>query len=254
VGAGPGIFHEFSKDGLATLDGERTTVFGRIVVGGWWGGESEPSGVAAPESPSAPAPTTRPMPHFGDRDTWAFSGDLSAAVRHSTYSGSTNRSFSNYSIAPAFDYFFADHVSIGLAAGVGHESDETHGDRGETLTSKSTSVFGGVRLGVDVPISTSVSFYPKAYVSARHSSFDVTSTGNAPLSVTTNTVELSYASNDVTLALYAPILLHFASHAFAGFGPSVARSVVNHREGSTGEDNLGTTIGAHLVVGGWLSR
>jgi hypothetical protein len=50
-----------------------------------------------------------------------------------------------------------------------------------------------------------------------------------------------------------PLLVHFASHAFFGFGPSVTHDLTNTVEGG-GVANLGTTVGAGLTVGGWLSR
>ncbi|MDB4938411.1 MAG: hypothetical protein JWP87_5383, partial [Labilithrix sp.] len=245
VGAGPGVFHEFAKEGLATLDGERTTIFGRVVVGGWWGGPSEPAAPAAAADASAQAPKAprHLAPRFGDGGTWAFSGELSAGVADSTYTGVRRRSSSSYSVTPAFDYFFADHVSFGFAAGVGHESDSTRGVLGAKSGTETTSFAGGLRFGVDVPLSPSFSFYPKVYANVRHSeSTDASLDGQTT----------KYASNDLSVALHAPYLVHFASHAFAGFGPYIAQSLVNHREGSSGDDNLGTTIGASLLVGGWL--
>jgi hypothetical protein len=51
-------------------------------------------------------------------------------------------------------------------------------------------------------------------------------------------------------SLYAPVLAHVATHVFVGFGPSIEHEFT--RTFDPGGDNRSTSIGAGLVVGGWL--
>ncbi|CAN5924201.1 hypothetical protein BH11MYX4_BH11MYX4_68310 [soil metagenome] len=55
----------------------------------------------------------------------------------------------------------------------------------------------------------------------------------------------------LSVGLYAPVLFHAASHLFVGFGPYVARDMKNTAEG-TASDNFASSVGADLLVGGWL--
>jgi hypothetical protein len=60
-----------------------------------------------------------------------------------------------------------------------------------------------------------------------------------------------YSVVNVTPGLYVPLLFHFAPHVFAGFGPFVSHDVHNKVE-NRDTNNLATTVGARLIVGGWL--
>lgn len=64
--------------------------------------------------------------------------------------------------------------------------------------------------------------------------------------------ERSATRNYVAIGIYTPLLLHFASHAFAGFGPYVSHELVNKVPGGSGTQNLATSVGANLIVGAWL--
>ena len=61
----------------------------------------------------------------------------------------------------------------------------------------------------------------------------------------------SASSTVVTLSLYAPVLVHVATHAFVGLGPFVAHDAVR-RADDRPRDNAATRVGASLVVGGWV--
>jgi hypothetical protein len=86
-----------------------------------------------------------------------------------------------------------------------------------------------------------LSFYPRASISVGREAFDVRS---APQ---TNAA----SSAVVTLGLYAPLLVHVATHAFAGFGPYISHDAIRRTDDRPG-DTLATRIGASLLVGGWL--
>ena len=110
-------------------------------------------------------------------------------------------------------------------------------------TTDDVSSFGGaVRLGGDAPLSPLVSFYPRASFAVSRESYDERSG-----------VARNAASATVfTLRLYAPLLVHVATHAFVGFGPSVVRDVLRSIDDDRRGDNLATRVGATLIVGGWL--
>ena len=240
VGAGPGMYAAL---GSSASDGERTAFFGRLVVGGWWGGADEPAtparNEAAPPEEALPRPRA---PSFGDSGTWLFTGALGANVARSSFNAS-NRSSTSYSVSPAVDYFFANHFSVGLAAAAAHSSVESPAVAPATTRQDSTAFSGAAVLGFDQPLASWLSVYPRASVAVGHTSFSTTRALDAANSATTN----------VTVALYVPLLVHVATHAFVGFGPSVTHDLMN-RFDQNDVSNLRTTVGGHLVIGGWLSR
>ena len=96
---------------------------------------------------------------------------------------------------------------------------------------------------MDFPLASSLSLYPRASIGAAHIS-ESSSSGVR---------ETEYVRNRVFVGLYLPLLVHVASHAFVGFGPSVTHDLMN-RYKTADHTNNGTTIAASLTVGGWLSR
>jgi hypothetical protein len=237
LGAGPGLYSAFGTGKTSELDGERTSLFGSVIVGGWWGGKGGAPLPTVPADVPFPPPEAR-RPRFGDDDTWVFTGDLGASVAHSTYADSDLKDTS-VSISPSVDYFVVEHLSLGVAGFVSHAS-RSSGAKNEVST---TEVGAAARIGVDIPLGTSLSLYPRAGLSVAHRSYEAKTLGTTT----------DYAATGLTVALYMPLLVHFASHAFAGFGPTLRHDLTNTVEGG-GASNLGTTVGAALVVGGWLSR
>ena len=241
VGLGPAIFHEFGKANTdPNVGGERTTIQARMVVGGWWGGDDAPTSDATATA-TVTTPAERPGPRFGDRDVWVLSGELGAAAAYSTYAG-VDSSSTSISISPSFDYFVATHVSLGLGGYVSYGSVQAPRPDGPKVKDQVTTLSLVGRIGVDLPLSRAFSFYPRASISVGRRSYDETS----------GTDENMYAVLNVTPSLYAPLLVHFAPHAFVGFGPYVSHDLANAEENSSRPDNLSTTVGARLIVGGWL--
>lgn len=239
VGAGPGVSHELGNaTGAPALGGPRTTVFGRLVVGGWWGGDEVPTSEPSSSSGESAAATTHAA-RFGDKHQWVFSGDLSGGVNYTKFTGSAVSS-TTVELSPAADYFPVSRLSVGLGGIVGHST--LTGSTDERLVIKSTRVGGDVRVGVDLPIASSLSFYPRASIGVFHDVY----TRYDPVSPDEK------QQIEVAVALYAPLLAHVAPHFFAGFGPIVLHDLLNNDQKPGAVDNLATRIGARLVVGGWL--
>ena len=243
VGAGPSLFHEFGKaHAEPDVGGERTTIAARMVVGGWWGGDDAAEARAtSADATAALPPPDRHAPHFGDRDQWVLSGELGAGVFRTTYGGVSSSS-TTYSVSPSFDYFVAAHVSLGLGGTLSHSSFEAPRPDGPKVQDDQTFVGAVGRLGVDIPLSSAFSLWPRASLAVGRSSYDERSGADA----------IQYAVINVTPALYVPLLVHFAPHAFVGIGPFVAHDLSNEIEGRNRPSNLATTVGARLLVGGWL--
>jgi hypothetical protein len=242
VGVGPSLFHEFGKANAdPSIGGERTTIAGRMVVGGWWGGDDAADARATSADGAASLPPDRHAPRFGDRDVWVLSGELGAAVTRTVYGG-VDSSATSYTINPSFDYFVARHVSLGLGGTLGYSSIVSPRADGPKVKADVMTLGAVGRFGVDIPLSSSLSWYPRASLAVGRTSYDETS------GIAAN----KYAAINVTAGLYAPLLVHFVQHAFVGFGPSVSHDLSNKVEDRSGTNNLATTIGARLIVGGWL--
>lgn len=245
LGAGPGVYTELGTTGTGVaFAGERTTTFVRLTMGAWWGGDaSRPRAVAEPaEEPSWAAPARPRDRRFGDAGTTVLSGELAAGISNTTYANLA-LSVTSYELRPAVDHFVADHVSLGGALRLSRSKVDATNDLGEKGELASTGVGATARLGVDLPLASSLSLYTRA-------SLDV---GRSWFSVKSSVRNVDTTSNTVTVGLYAPLLAHVAPHAFVGFGPYVARDLVNRPEDSQSND-LRTTVGAQLAIGGWLSR
>lgn len=90
-----------------------------------------------------------------------------------------------------------------------------------------------------------MSFYPRASLGIGVESQDEKSAG----------AENSNSQSYVWVGLYAPVLVHPASHVFAGLGPSVTRDLtrnVSFPNNAQGVQNQSTSVGVGLLVGAWL--
>jgi len=242
VGFGPTVFHQFARTQEVTVGGERTTFGAGLLVGGHVGGADE-----AVDAPPPPPPTgvTSREPAFGEPRQIVLSSALGASVSHTTYAG-TEAATTSASVYPAFDYFVADHVSLGVSLGASYgNTTGFDASNGATVTYKTSSFSVGGRVGRDLPITRSLSFYPRASLSA--------GTGS------TNEESSRGSANDDTdiffaVGVYAPLLVHPAPHLFVGFGPQASTDLLheyNDPRGGT-KSILATQVGASLVVGGWL--
>ncbi|CAN5748334.1 hypothetical protein BH11MYX4_BH11MYX4_42870 [soil metagenome] len=232
-GAGPILTHDVGS-GAGSSD-EATTIAGRIVVGGWWGGRA-PSRAASEEHVD-PTVAEVMAPHFVGRGQWVFTNEAGATAAYSHFPGQTTAEWATaVSLAPGFDVFVARHVSGGAAGRVCYSS------RG---SAREIEGGGGPRFGVDIPLGPSLSLYPRLLVTYARGTVESTTLRGAYSTRTTSSGAVFAAS------LYAPLLFHVATHAFVGFGPSLTQEISRSVDGGSGNP-VGTRIGAALVVGGWL--
>lgn len=234
LGLGPSFYREVGKTG-ATAIGEGTTVAAQTVIGVWWGGPK----VGPPPDDVEPAPRGR---RFGDARMLVLTGAVGAAVQATAYDHSSASSV-GASLAPGLDYFFADHVSLGIAAGIAYAKVQTPAAGGRTLDDRQLSLYITPRFGVDLPITSALSLYPRASMAIGVDDVE----RESPLGVANDRTDVV-----VTFGVFAPLLVHFASHAFVGIGPSAAHDVVRKNTNGGRRDTLGTTFGASALVGAWL--
>ena len=271
LGLGPGLFRDFGRvQNGPELAGERTSWFASVVVGGFWGGttppataepptpepreETPPPGEAAAPAPEetppptapaidAPAPTAPVAPRprrFGDPGEVVFSGELGASADVTSYGG-TNAKSHGVSFSPAFDVFTAPHISIGISASI--FTRYAFEQQPDTPGVKTTRGGGGLagRFGVDIPFASWLSFYPRASIGITVDDVEVQA----------GTASYQYTTRALGAGLYAPVLVHPASHFFVGFGPRASGDLVRTYS-PRDVDNRGYSVGADLVVGGWL--
>jgi hypothetical protein len=239
LGFGPKFFQEFGDaQGGPDVGGQRTSVGGAFVVGGWIGGQDPP------RPPPDAQPPVVPAKPFGSRGQVLLTSEILLQGSWLRYAGSGSSSAS-VGVSPGIDVFATDHFSFGASVGGSYGwSSGVDPTTGEPVTSQQTSGWLEPRIGVDLPLSPAVSFYPRASLGFGVTSQDEKSGGSE------NTNSQTY----VWVALFAPLLVHPASHVFVGFGPSVSRDLtrtVTYPGGQTVQ-NPGSSVGAGLVIGAWL--
>lgn len=238
-GFGPEFYHDFgSVSGGPNIGGQRTQILAGFVVGGYWGGE-------IPRS-AAPVPSPPPSKRFGDAGEFVFTDDLGLSVSSLTYAG-TDSTTRSVSVGGSFDYFVADHLSIGLGASVsssyfkGIDAQSRAG-----VTSSRTTLSFGPRVGVNVPIGDTFSVFPEFVLGIGHQGYDETS----------GTSENQTSDDMVSIGFFVPLLVHPVRHLFAGLGPSLyhelSHSVTFPDPLAPTVQNRETTLGIGSVIGGWL--
>src|ERR1700690_2144145 len=239
MGFGPSVFHEFGHvSGGPDVGGQRTTIACGLVVGGYFGGERAPAD--ALEDGPRPVPPRR----FGMEGEWVLTNDLTAGISSTGYIG-TSSSALGATLDVGFDYFVADNVSMGAAAAISYNRIQgTDASSGAPVT---TSVTGGgvlARLGYSVPVARWLSWFPRVSLGFSTDTFKESSgvSANQP------------SENIVTIAAFAPILVHPVPHFFAGLGPYVSQDVsrsVSFPNSLIQVQNQSSRAGLTLVVGGW---
>ena len=232
------VFHDFANvQGGTEVGGQETHVGFGFLLGGWFGGRAPPAEIE-------PAVATR-LPRFGDAGDAVFSNELTLGGSWTGYAGSAARSYGG-SLDLGLDYFIAEHVSIGASAsGSLSSSRSTDASTGSTLTTSSNGWGISGRLGIDVPLGRHASLWPRAALG--FSKYTV---------VEDETSKLVNAETITNVSLYAPVLVHPATHFFFGLGPSVtrnlSRAIAASSSGSAPSvQNPSTSVGAGAIVGGW---
>ena len=165
-----------------------------------------------------------PARNFGSAGQLTFASENTLDIVHSSNEATS------VTFGPAADYFIIDHLSIGGFIGFTflnvHDSD--------------TIKFGiGPRVGYYLPFTDMLGIWPKIGFSYAHTNMSVTVTDVMGVEHETS------ASNDaIALNLFAPIMMHPATHFFVGFGPFLDVDLSG--------DNRVTSYGLKLTIGGWL--
>jgi hypothetical protein len=143
-----------------------------------------------------------------------------------------------FSIAPAADYFVIPNLSIGGNILFGILS-PAHGSGAGSGPGITYTAFGiAPRVGYNVPITDMISIWPKLYFSY------LTASGS------NNTGGL----NSAALGIFAPIMFVPATHFILGIGPNFSTQLGNNAtqgNNSTGLPKL-TQVGIQATIGGWF--
>lgn len=165
---------------------------------------------------------------FGAVRQWAFSSDASFSVSRTTLEG-VEGALVQISLAPAADYFVLENLSLGGAVGV------TYNKSGESDGIRFTI---GPRVGYNFKLTRLLSIWPRLGLAYAYTSSDQLAQNFAGQGLQTA------KGNAVTIAIFAPVMVHPAPHFFAGLGPYV--------EADANGDRRATSWGVKLTLGGWI--
>jgi hypothetical protein len=144
-----------------------------------------------------------------------------------------------FSFAPAADYFVIDNLSLGVELLVGYATASPGSQPGSSTSPPSTNVTSyGIapRVGYNIPIGESFSFWPKVFF--EHAAYSVGGAGTG-------------YGNIQLLGLYAPFLYHPSPHFYLGVGPNILTELGANIDG-TGATGKLTAYGAFASIGGWF--
>lgn len=177
---------------------------------------------AAPE----PRASNGPPFGFGAPGQIAISSDFSAQIgTHAEVdpNGPNPASRTTVALGPALDVFVMQNFSVGGQVAFAWE---------KSGRSHVTGLGAGPRVGYDVPITDTFSFWPKGGMF-----FSVWSDQNA-------------SGSRVTAQVYAPFLFHPAPHFFVGFGPYFGVDLLSRWDGTAANRNIDFALAT--TVGGWF--
>jgi hypothetical protein len=201
---------------------------------------------ARPASQEEP-PAAAPERTFGDKGEIVLYGLLNGSLGHLGYS-SSSASTNSATVEPGFDYFVGRNVSLGAAAFL------QYGD--STSSVRSTSRFWAYgmygRVGGNVALGRAFSWRPIGSLGVWAQKTKLTApgpgytTGLDGIQVAGNN---DYTSRVVVVEVFAPLLVHPASHFFVGLGPDIYTDLSHQLSGFS---NKRTFVGLSSVVGGWF--
>ena len=182
-----------------------------------------PPAEAAPASP-APAATPTDDTHFGFAGQITISDDLEMTATRVSIAGQSG-SQTVIALKPALDFFPIANLSVGGQLIIGYQS----------IGSISSSELGLlVRVGYNVPISDTISIWPRLSVGYHHQGAD----------------QFGGALDSVPVDVFVPIVVQPASHFFIGGGPWYATTLLSQRE-SFDEARV-SVLGLRATVGGYF--
>jgi hypothetical protein len=154
-----------------------------------------------------------------------------------------------FGFAPAIDYFVTNGLSLGVN-GLVEVVNPAHSGN----TSSSGTAFGiAPRVGFNLPLSDTVSFWPKLYFS--YATLSVNASATSPGA---GTVSGSVGYNDTSIGIFAPLLFHPVAHFFFGIGPNLSTQLSNNATsniaGLSPPQNQPkvTEVGLQATLGGWF--
>jgi hypothetical protein len=232
AGVGPRITRNFGVLHGGPYDGSQTTLLtAEFAMGGWWGG--------SPETAS-PADAPPIAPRFGERGQVVFTTTATeASIGFFGYSQSTASTLSE-SIAPGFDIFVTDHLSLGLNVALSHSSGTSFDASGAKTDSSETSYRIGPRVGFDIRLPGALSLWPQAELGF----------GGGTSTQTSSAGSNDHTFKQTSVQASIPLLVHPAAHFFLGAGPYAFHDLSNADQNNF--ENDGTTFGASFLLGGWL--
>ena len=154
---------------------------------------------------------------FGSPGRIVISADASASLGYATY-GDRDAGF--FTLEPSADYFIKQNLSVGTALRI----------RALFGDADATAIGLNVRGGYNIPLSDSVSVWPKLGLSLNLGDEELLPLGNV-------------LPTDSTLVFdaYAPFLFHLGSNFFVGGGPRLELGI---------GDDVGVVFGVFTTVGG----
>ena len=229
VGVGPRITRNFGTVQGGPYDGSQTTYLtAEFSLGGWWGGSPE----------TAPAPDVRPrLPRFGDKGEIVLTTATKASIAFSGYSPSTASTLSE-SLAPGFDVFVVDHVSLAWThRWVTRAVRPSIRRRADAVVGKLLWTRSARRLRYSPAEACSrCGLRPKSGSEAGRRSRP------RPMAPTI----IAYTRSWVQASM--PLLVHPGAIS-SGCRPTRPRSFP---DGPSGFENEATTVGGSFLLGGWL--
>jgi len=243
VGAGPWLYHDFSRaQGRPDVGAERTSAGATMIFGGFWGGpevaESEPIMTRAEPSPPSAA-------RFGQAGSLVLTEETAVSIGWVWYSG-VDSSANSLTLSPGADLFVGDHVSLGLAFSYSYDQTRGLAAPDQTVLATTRTLGAIFRAGGDLPLNDWLSLYPRVSLGVGKRTTDEMQTGaTLPVSVNTESVDFTW------VGISAPLLVHVAPHFFIGLGPRVSHDVTASYDRITYE-NRNTTLSLGSLIGGWI--
>ena len=148
----------------------------------------------------------------------------------------------SFVVAPAADYFVIGNLSLGANILFGLVS-PAHGNTGNGI---SETLFGiAPRVGYNIPISDSLSFWPKVFFGYT----TVSSSGGS----TVNGVSTNPGFNSTGIGVFAPLMIDPAPHFFLGIGPNFSTQFSSNQTSGSASQSLPkvTQVGLQMTLGGW---
>jgi hypothetical protein len=189
-----------------------------------------PAQAQDPPPPLGPAPVASPpsltpseSTGLGAPEQLVVAGDFAFGFNHVADSGATS-----LELAPAVDYFLFQDISVGGQVRFAYSKRDP---------GSSTSFGIGPRAGYHLPISGTLSFYPRLGLYFRH----------VATTTKVGAVETSGSFNLFSVFVYAPVLFVPVQHLFIGLGPHLSYDLAG-----ADKDTRTFQIGVSSTVGGWF--